>query len=263
MSKVILISIDGMRPDGLLNCGNDYLGELMKKSSYTFNAQTVYPSITLPCHLSMFHSIPPERHGTLNNDYVMPVRPVSGLFEELKANGKRCAMYYGWEPLRNIGKAGSLIAAEFIQVYSLEHTDAILTNRALDYIKAMSPDFVFLYMAETDEKGGHDAGWMSETYLDYISKAIDNVKKVIEEVKDEYCVIVTADHGGHDRCHGTDLPEDMTIPMFFYGEPFIQGKELENVSILDITPTVADIMGINPVREWEGKSLVNIYTKHK
>ena len=106
MSKVILISIDGMRPDGLLRCGNGFVEEFKKKTSYTFEAKTVYPSITLPCHLSMFHSVPPERHGTLSNDYVVPVRPVSGLFEELKANGRRCAMYYGWEPLRNIGKVG-------------------------------------------------------------------------------------------------------------------------------------------------------------
>jgi len=257
MRKVILISIDGMRPDGLLNCGNTYLDELMNKSSYTFNAKTVYPSVTLPCHLSMFHSIPPERHGTFNNTYAVPVRPVDGLFEVLKSNEKKSAMYYGWEPLRCIGEAGSLTASEFIHAYSFEHTDGILTDRALNYIELAHPDFVFLYMVETDEKGGHDAGWMSETYLDYINRALDNAKKVIEQVGKDYCVIITADHGGHDRVHGTDLPEDMTIPMFFCGDCFERGKELENVSILDIAPTIADIMGINAPREWEGKSLIN------
>ena len=180
MKKVVLISIDGMRPDGLLNCGNDFLNELIEKSSYTFNAKTVYPSITLPCHLSMFHSVPPQRHGTLSNDYVVPLRPISGLFEELKVSGKKSAMYYGWEPLRDIGRPGSLITAEYINAYSFEHTDGMLTERALNYIKLANPDFVFLYMVEADEKGGHDVGWMSETYLDYINKAIENVKRVIE-----------------------------------------------------------------------------------
>ena len=28
--KVILISIDGMRPDGFLNCKNPYINEMMK-----------------------------------------------------------------------------------------------------------------------------------------------------------------------------------------------------------------------------------------
>ncbi|MBR4949531.1 MAG: alkaline phosphatase family protein [Clostridia bacterium] len=256
MKKVILISIDGMRPDGLKKCGNPYLDELIQKSSYTFEGRTVFPSITLPCHLSMFHSVPPERHGTLSNDYVIPVRPVNGLFEVLKANGKKCAMYYGWEPLRDIGRVGSLISSEYVNSYSFDHTDAMLTQRALDYIKLAKPDFVFLYMVETDEKGGHDIGWMSDTYLNYINLAIDNVKKVIKEAGDDYTIIVTADHGGHDRYHGTDMDADMTIPMIFYGEDFPDGVKLDNASILDIAPTIVDIMGIYPPREWEGKSLI-------
>jgi len=257
MNKVILISIDGMRPDGLKACKNGYLDEMMKNSSYTFNATTVFPSITLPCHLSMFHSIPPERHGTSSNNYVVPVRPVNGLFEQIKAAGGRSAMYYGWEPLRQIGRPGSLIAAEYINAYSFDHTDKMLTDRALSYIKLAKPDFVFLYMVETDEKGGHDSGWMTDTYLEYISNAISNVKTVMEEVGDEYTIIVTADHGGHDRSHGSDMPEDMTIPMFFCGKDFKAGVELEDVSILDIAPTIADVMDVPTAREWEGKSLVN------
>ena len=256
MKKVILISIDGMRPDGLKACGNEYLEGILKEASYTFDAKTVFPSITLPCHLSMFHSVPPERHGTMSNDYVVPVRPVKGLFEQLKAAGKKSSMYFGWEPLRDIGRPESLVASEYINSYSFEHTDGILTERAMNYIKLASPDFVFLYMVETDEKGGHDCGWMSETYLEYIKCAIDNVKKVIDFAGDEYTVIVTADHGGHDRCHGTELPEDMTIPMIFYGEEFEKNKELENISILDIAPTIADIMNLDVPREWEGKSIV-------
>ena len=88
-----------------------------------------------------------------------------------------------------------------------------------------------------------------------IRHAIDNVKRVIEETAGEYTVIVTADHGGHGRGHGSDLPEDMTIPMVFHGPAFAAGKELHGVSILDIAPTIADIMGIPAAREWEGKSL--------
>ena len=256
MKKVILISIDGMRPDGLKSCRNEHLDAILKKSTYTFDAKTVYPSITLPCHLSMFHSVPPERHGTTSNTYVVPVRPVNGLFEQLKMAGKKSAMYYGWEPLRDIGRPGSLTASEYINAYSFEHTDAMLTERALSYIKIGKPDFVFIYMVETDEKGGHDSGWMSETYLSYIKYAIDNVKKVIDELGEEYTIIVTADHGGHDRIHGTDLPEDMTIPMIFYGDEFEEDKELKDVSILDIAPTIAEIMSLDVPREWEGKSIV-------
>lgn len=225
-NKVILISIDGMRPDGLKQCKNPYVEELMKIASYTFNARTVFPSVTLPCHMSMFHSVPPERHGTTTNTYMPQVRPINGLFEQISNAGGVCAMYYGWEPLRDVSRPGSLKEAGYINAYSFDHTDAMLTDRALNYIKVAKPDFVFLYMVETDEKGGHDNGWMSDEYLNVIYHAIDNVKKVIEETNGEYTVIITADHGGHDRGHGSDMDEDMTIPMMFYGPQFAPGKEL-------------------------------------
>jgi bisphosphoglycerate-independent phosphoglycerate mutase (AlkP superfamily) len=99
---------------------------------------------------------------------------------------------------------------------------------------------------------------MSEPYLQCIHDAIDNVKRVVEEVGQEYTVIITADHGGHDRSHGTELPEDMIIPMFFIGPNFEAGKEISDISLLDIAPTIANIMGVPMAREWEGKSIVKI-----
>ena len=255
-NKVFLISIDGMRPDGVKKCGNPYVEELIKKCTYTFDARTVFPSVTLPCHMSMFHSVNPERHGITTNIYMPQVRPIDGIFEVVENAGGVCSMYYGWEPLRDVSRPGSLKASEYINAYSFDHTDALLTESALSYIKKASPDFVFLYMVETDEKGGHDCGWMSDGYLDVVSCAIDNVKRVVEEVGDEYAVIVTADHGGHERAHGTEMPEDMTIPMFFYGKEFEAGKELHGVSLLDLAPTVIDVLKLTAPREWEGKSVV-------
>ena len=195
------------------------------------------------------------RHGILSNTYAPMVRPLNGIFEQLKSAGKVCAMYYGWEPIRDISRPGSLTFASYMHSYSDEKTDALLTDSAISCMEKYEPDFVFLYMAETDDKGGHDNGWMSKKYLECISLAIDNVKRVYERFGDKYTIIVTADHGGHDRTHGTELPEDMTIPMFFIGKRFECGKEIEKVSLLDIAPTVTDIMGVSPAPEWEGRSV--------
>lgn len=254
--KVILISIDGMRPDGFLACGHPFIQDMMKLGSYTLQGRTVFPSVTLPCHMSMFHSVPPERHGITANVYMPPVRPINGLFEQIKASGGVSAMYYGWEPLRDIARPASLKFAEFLNAYMEENTDGALADAAIARIKKSAPDFVFLYMVETDEKGGHDCSWMSEGYLHQISNAIEQVKKVYEACGNEYTIIVTADHGGHDRSHGTQMPEDMTIPQFFIGKDFVPGQELENVCLLDLAPTIAHIMGIPAANEWEGKVLV-------
>ena len=254
--KVILISIDGMRPDGFLTCGNPFAEEMMRKACYTLDGKTVMPSMTLPCHMSLFHSVTPQRHGIITNQYTPMVRPLDGLFEQLHRAKAVCAMYYGWEPLRDIARPKSLTYAEYIHARSEEGTDTILTDKALAQMEKTRPDFVFLYLVETDEKGGHDVGWMSEAYLKRISVALDNVRRVLETWGEEYTVIVTADHGGHDRTHGTEAPEDMTIPMFYFGKDFEAGKQFSGGSILDIAPTVAKIMGVDAAEDWEGTPVI-------
>lgn len=55
MKKVILILADGLRPDALEACGHPYGKKILEKGSYSLEAETVYPSVTLPCHMSLFH----------------------------------------------------------------------------------------------------------------------------------------------------------------------------------------------------------------
>jgi predicted AlkP superfamily pyrophosphatase or phosphodiesterase len=255
-NKVILISIDGMRSDGLRACGNPYTGKLEEMCTYTYTGGSMNPSVTFPCHFSMTHSVAPQRHGILTNTYVPQVRPVMGIFEKIKHAGGISAMFYGWEPLRDIASPGALKFSTYINAYMKESSDTVLTDEAIRVIGENKPDFAFLYMVETDEKGGHDNGWMSDEYLRRISIAIDNVKRVIDTFGDEYSVIVMSDHGGHDRSHGSTLPEDMIIPLFFYGSEFLGGKEVEEISLLDIAPTIAHLMGIEPEKEWEGHSVI-------
>ncbi|MBR6801403.1 MAG: alkaline phosphatase family protein [Eubacteriaceae bacterium] len=254
-NKVILISIDGMRPDGLLSCANPFAEKLMEISSYTLTARTVFPSVTLPCHMSLFLSVPPQRHGITTNIYTPPVRPIDGIFEQVKKYGGSCAMYYGWEPLRDISRPGSLDHSVYINLSDSDGTDALLTDEAIRRIEKSRPDLVFLYMGQTDEKG-HDSGWMSSEYLTCLSRATDNVKKVYDLFKDEYTIIITSDHGGHDRTHGSTDDTDMLIPIFFIGKNFTPGKNLGEISIMDVAPTIADIMQIPCADGWEGGKVV-------
>ena len=254
MNKVILISVDGMRPDGFLNCGNPYIHTLMQESMHCLQSRTVFPSVTLPCHMSMFHSVPPQRHGVLSNTYTPQVRPVSGLFDQAKMAGKTTAMFYGWDQLRDLGRPGSMTYSEFVRCIIMNDVDSVLTRKALDCIAEHHPDFVFLYLVDTDEQC-HDTGWMSVEYLHDISNAIDNIKKVVEACGEEYHIIVTADHGGHDRTHGSEMDEDMTIPIFFRApstSSHFPAGAIEGVSIMDIPTTAAKLLEVYPAEEWEG-----------
>ena len=91
MMKVMLILVDGMRPDAMVQIPQAQA--MMAQSASTLEAQTVYPSVTLPCHMSLFHSVDPARHGITTNLYMPQVRPIAGLCEVLKAADKSCAFF--------------------------------------------------------------------------------------------------------------------------------------------------------------------------
>ena len=251
--KTILFLVDGMRPDSL--AGIEIAQKIISKSSYSMKAQSVYPSVTLPCHISLFHSVTPQRHGTTTNIYTPQVRPIDGLCEMLKQADKRSAIFYSWEEIRDVSRPNSLTRASFYSGRRLGYKEAgeMLTEELIDYVTRFDTDFAFLYFGYTDW-AGHKYGWMTDEYLEAMQDCWNNIEKVMNALGDEYAYIITADHGGHDRTHGSEMPEDMVIPIIFNGKCFEAGKELEDVSILDIAPTITDLIGVESNDEWEGKS---------
>ena len=253
--KTVLILVDGMRPDSITDIKNAQ--EIINKSAYTMNATTVFPSVTLPCHISLFHSVTPQRHGTTTNTYMPQVRPVNGLCEVLRGADKKCAIFYNWEEIRDVSRPNSLVHASFHAGRRIGYKEAgeILTDELISYLKNNDTDFSFLYLGYTDMQG-HRFGWMTDEYMEAIQSSWDNIEKIMAELGDEYTYIITADHGGHDRCHGTDMPEDMLIPIIINGKDFEKGRIFEDANIMDIAPTITKLAGVNADDEWEGKSLI-------
>ena len=252
--KVMLILVDGMRPDAVVQFPQAQA--LMQSSASTLDAQTVFPSVTLPCHVSLFHSVDPARHGTTTNTYMPQVRPIDGLCESLKAAGKRCAFFYNWENLRDLSRPGSLCRSFFVSMGAAGYPESnrLVAENALASLKNDEFDFAFVYLGWVDE-AGHDHGWLSEEYMRAMDASWNDIERLVAAAPEDCVVIVTADHGGHDRPHGTPMPEDMPIPMILHGKPFAAGTTLTDVSIKDIAPTVASLLGSTPAKEWEGKSL--------
>ena len=132
--KVILILVDGMRPDALSACGNPFTEEFLENSAYTLEGRTIMPSVTLPCHMSLFHSVVPQRHGILSNTYVPQVRPIDGLFEQIKKAGGVSGSFYNWEELRDLSRPGSLARFCFVDENTYSGSDGILTEKAAEYL---------------------------------------------------------------------------------------------------------------------------------
>lgn len=253
--KTVLILVDGMRSDAISR--QPKANALLPKASYCLNTQTVFPPVTLPCHMSLFHSVAPDRHGTTTNIYMPQVRPVPGLCEQLRLAKKKCAFFYNWEELRDLSRPGSLAYSQFISgsIHGYEKANHLVTDSAIDYITKHTPDFAFLYLGYVDH-AGHNHGWMSDEYHQAIASSFDDIYRLLKALPEDYTVLITADHGGHGRGHGENIPEDMTIPLLCLGNRFTPNTQLSDISILDIAPTIATLLQAEIPQEWEGKSII-------
>ena len=255
MCKVQLILVDGMRPDAILNCGEPYVQQLLDTSLYTLKARTVMPSVTLPCHMSLFHSVDPARHGITTNLYMPQVRPINGLCEQTKAS-KKNGFFYNWEQLKDLSRPDSLAIGGYFSghKFGYEEANQMVTAASIESMQKYDLDFTFTYLGWVDE-AGHAAGWMSEEYIRSLRESFGCIKHIIESAPEDTVTIVVADHGGHDRHHGTEMDEDMTIPVIIHGCG-MTGEIDKPVSIKDVAPTIVKLLGCECAPEWEGTSII-------
>ena len=261
--KVILVSIDGLRPDALAN--TDYLEVLKNMATYTVSAQTINPSVTMPAHTSMFHSVPASVHGLYNNNFLTSASLGNGITETLLAQGKTVAMFFDYENMQNLTTAYNQVERNYIHWYKAsgeeyhERSTIELCDALLNHVENDPTDFTYVYFGMTDQMG-HDYNWLSDKYYMAIEHIFDNLLEVIFRLPENYTVIITSDHGGGGdngiNDHGSTNPVDMTIPLFIIGERYEDDKLIESdVSILDVAPTVAYVLGVEAEKYWVGKPL--------
>lgn len=253
---VVLVTIDGARPDGIAKAPTPCMDRLVNDGAHTWSARSVTPSVTLPCHTSIFRGVSPQRHGITSNHFSPLARPVASLFDIAAASGRKTAMFYNWLQLRDVADPDSIHTSYCQLNADSPEGDRHITEMAMEAVRREEFDFLFLYLGHVD-MAGHEFGWMSEEYLDAIANADACLNRFTEHLialKRPVDFVILADHGGHDRGHGTDSPEDMTIPMILWGYRIEPGVKIEQpVSLLDVAPTIAHLLGLQPPREWEGQ----------
>jgi predicted AlkP superfamily pyrophosphatase or phosphodiesterase len=252
--------IDGLRPDALALAHCPNLDSLRARGASTLQATSVMPSITLPCHVTIFHSVPPARHGITTNMWTPMARPLPGLVDVAHTAGLRSAFFHNWEPLRDLNRPGSLSFSYFRDnCYTDRDGDRVIAEEAARYILSDHPDFTFVYLGTLDV-AGHDHGWMSAGYLEQLARVDGAFGTLLGALPAEYAVVVNSDHGGHERSHGAEIPEDMLVPWIAAGPGIRRGYAIRSpVSLLDTAPTLARLLGIKPHAAWEGCCLDEIF----
>ena len=254
--QVVIFLVDGMRPDGLQQADSPNVDRLIASGRSCMTARTVMPSMTLPCHMSLFHSVEPDRHGITTNTWMPQVRPIPGLIDVLHSAGKHTAAFYNWEELRDLSSPGSLDHAYFSNTSGdlSGQGDQEVAAAAARYFDDRKPEFGFVYLGATDETG-HAHGWMSSEYIAAIGNADRCIGQVVDTMLEGGVAIVMADHGGHLKTHGTESDDDMNIPLVISKIGSENLGSIAKVGIIDVAPTVVQLLGVDAPAAWVGSPI--------
>jgi arylsulfatase len=114
-----------------------------------------------------------------------------------------------------------------------------------------------------------------DRYDECVAYADDQINDFLTELDDldllsETVVIITADHGeslgsGSAFPHGVSLEEEIVrIPLIILLPWAPQHRRLDDiVSLVDLSPTIADLVGLAPPRDWVGRSIFRPRTRHR
>ena len=264
---VLVVSVDGLRPDAIAAYGAPTLQRLMREGSYTLSATTIDPSKTLPSHTSMLTGQPPERHGVLwNNVITADADPIDlpNVFSVARAHGYSTAAFFSKAKFQSLQRVGTL---DYSQApggwFGRWSSDRTMSDVAA-YLQAARPNVLFIHLADVDA-AGHRVGWMTPAY----GRAVLTVDAAISQLLDlaeraygtgKFSLIMTADHGGHGTGHGSKDPRDVTIPWIAWGQGVKQGILNEPpVRTMDTAATVLWLLGIAEQSDWAGAAVIRAY----
>ena len=235
--RVLLISIDGLRPDAAISHAPAIVG-LFGHSAGTWEAVTIEPPNTIPAHASMLTGVLPRVHGITWGDY-QPARglvQVQTVFSAAKAAGKTTAIITGKNGFRHYWLPGSLD-------HFFDHNGGatVLADEALRWLPRT--DLMMVAFSDVDLTG-HERLWMSDHYLAAVSNVDAEVARLVAAAPPQTTIILTADHGGNGFDHVGTGRQVMHVPWMLSGPRAAAGAPLPPVAILDTAPTVLHAHGV-------------------
>lgn len=263
---VIVISIDGLRADAIEKAGATTLQRLMREGAHSLEARTILPSITLPSHTSMLTGATPEMHGVLWNDDRLEeigVIDTPTIFGVARGAGYVTAAFFSKPKFKHLMAAGTLDYGQAPEGSGRWYAGYTAKSVEL-YLQQREPNLLFVHFGEPDY-AGHTLGWGGAVYRWAVRRADGAVERVLRQAdrtfgEGEYTVIVTADHGGHGRTHGTDAYEDVTIPWIAWGKGIRAGTELpRGIRTYDTAATALALLGLELPVEHAGRSVRSAY----
>lgn len=265
--RVVVVSVDGLRPDAIGRFGAETLQRLMSEGSYTLSASTILPSKTLPSHTSMLTGEPPDVHNVLWNNVLTADAEsieVPNVFSVARSHGYRTAAFFSKAKFGPLQREGTLDYSQAPGGWFGKWPARRTVRDVEKYLASAKPDLLFVHLADPDT-AGHRSGWMSDDYASAVRSADRAIARLVRAADAAYgaggyTLIVTADHGGHGNNHGSEDVRDVLIPWIAWGRGVKPGSLAgSTVKTMDTAATVLWLMGLSEPADWAGAPITSAF----
>lgn len=263
MSKLLVVIIDGLCTETLACAHVPHLDRLGKHGVFAGHSQSQHAHLTLPNLVSLFTSLPPEEHGVqCNSGAANPSPQTVSLFSLLRYRHQNIAALYSSDRLRLLFPLGSLQTGVLINSQSIRNVDREITEQAARHLQREKPDCCLLYLEGANITGAH-FGFTSEPYLESVEQADHALGMIMEHLlfvgaQREYTTLIIGLCGAASQSEAGQCRS----PLLMAGPEIARGLVVEQpVSLLDLAPTMASILGLAPHPDWRGRILAEWFQR--
>lgn len=240
--KVLVIGIDGCRPDALEKAHTPHLDRLIRAGAYSAQARTGDITISGPGWGSLLTGVWRGKHGIRDNRFEgHNLKEFPHFFVRLKEKKPRArtVSLVHWTPIHQHLLAACDLAAAFKK-------DAQVAERALEVLRQDAAlDVLFLHFDEVDG-AGHRHGFDPDRkeYLQaiertdaYVGKLVGALQARPDFAREDWLILSSTDHGGSEKGHGKNIPTHRTIFFLAWGPSVRPGPIAGSPGIVDVAAT--------------------------
>jgi len=252
--KLLIIGIDGCRPDALLKAKTPHLRELIRDGAFSDRAQTGDITVSGPGWSSMLTGVWREKHGIRDNKFEgANFGEYPHFFRRLKERWPHAytASIVNWAPINERIVRDADLAV-------ILPKDSQVAEQAARVLRERDPDAVFVHFDEVDA-AGHKHGFhptvapyiaaIEQTDI-YLGQLLEGIRRRNTYAREDWLILVSTDHGGSDKGHGKNIPEHRTIFVIVSGRSAARGTMEPAPAIVDVAATALTHLGIALDRQW-------------
>lgn len=255
-NKVLILGIDGCRPDALLAAKTPNLDKLWQNGAFSFKAKTDDLSWSGVCWTSMLTGVWKEKHNVYGNAYENPnIEDYPHFFNLAKQQQPDLRTYsiINWSPIHKI------LQENDATVMKNKITDGLVTSSVAKALKNEDVDVMFVHLDNVDH-AGHSTGFTPDNpkYIRAIEKTDKNIGKILKSLKkrknydhENWLILVSTDHGGSGTNHGEATLEHTTIFYIASGKDVEKGEIQKQVYITDVAVAALKHLNIDLKDEWQ------------